>query len=720
MSDHAKVNVVSLNEYGQSWQKTAGSPRNETLLEVSKIFSKRLQQHVGRMMEKVDDALFSRAEKAESDMAQTRYFDAMRELRIIRKDIEKDFIRGIDSCFNQGVPRHNQCSEDFNLNFEGEAGSGLVDKNDMEESLAITNMVNKIRGACTQSLYSLDRRIGFLIRDPDLEHWQNPAGPEALCEAFKDAARHIETGLEIRLVIFKLFDQYVVCHIDELYKELNQHLIQLGVLPEIRATVHRSGHTVLRPQTMYSQDSCRDTIPDNVSANPPRYTSLPTGAYPISAPQASINALTFLQQGDATAINGQYADLCIDPSVIASGSVNILREISSSPVIKGLGNNSVMTIEMVAMLFDYILGDRNIPSPMRVLIGRLQIPVLKVALMEGDFFSHKSHPVRQLLNCLAETAVSWDEQQGDQDPLYHKVETIVQTILDEFEHDSHLFKALLDDLDSFLKMEQEDAEIRADRSARIMEGQEHIDIAKSTAQDEIIPRVNDADKLNFVRDFIATHWKNLLFIICTRQGKDSEAWKQAVSTMDELIWSIKPKHTLGDRQRLISIQPGLLSDLRSGMERLSIPATERDDFISKLVHAHGRTATNRDTDVANPSARTEDQEDMASSSWRSLPENIHVTIDDDYNTQVKKMKPGMWMEIKDENDRTRRAKLSWISPITHTYLFTNRQGLKAFDYKQDVLADLLRTGRGRLVDGAPLMDRAVDVVLKECQSTPIN
>jgi hypothetical protein len=214
----------------------------QALREVRDLAGTRLKEHVGRMMEKVDDALFARAEKAENNMVQTRYFDAMRELRIIRQDIEDAFLAGFRARCNQGVPRPNQGEQSFNPGGGDDDALSLVGKDDMEEDLAVTNMVTKTRGTCMQSLYALDRRIGLLIRDPDLEHWQNPFGPEAVCDAFREAARRIETGLEIRLVIFKLFDQHVVCHMNEMYQELNQLLVKLGVLPEIRATMRRERH----------------------------------------------------------------------------------------------------------------------------------------------------------------------------------------------------------------------------------------------------------------------------------------------------------------------------------------------------------------------------------------------------------------------------------------------------------------------------------------------
>ncbi|HHO68925.1 MAG TPA: DUF1631 family protein, partial [Gammaproteobacteria bacterium] len=242
MSHSAPKNVVNLGDFDQLRKGAGYGAGARVLKECRDIAARRLEQHIARMMEKVDDALFSRAEKAESNSIQTRYFDAMREMRIIRKDIEESFIEEFRKRFDAGTPRQAGSSEALSLDWEsgGDSDLSLVESDDLEEDLAVTNMVNKLRGTCTQSMYALDRRIGLLIRDPELERWFNPLGPECICNAFKTATKHIETGIEIRLVVLKLFDQHVVNQIDALYKEINQHLVSRGVMPEVRATVRRN------------------------------------------------------------------------------------------------------------------------------------------------------------------------------------------------------------------------------------------------------------------------------------------------------------------------------------------------------------------------------------------------------------------------------------------------------------------------------------------------
>jgi hypothetical protein len=741
MSDAIERNVVNLEDFGQMRRGLGSGAGTQALRGIRELATTTLTRDLARMMEKVDDALFARAEKAENNMSQTQYFDAMRELRIIRRDIEEDFIARFHEQFNQGVPRASQFSTGFSLNWEDDDASdlGLVDKNDMEEDLAVSNMVNKTRGNCKQSLYSLDKRIGLLLNDPDLERWLNPLGPEAICEAFHQATRLIETGLEIRLVIFKLFDQHVISNIGDLYKELNQYLARMGVLPEIKTTLRKSSGprngAQTAPTAMENQPAggTADRV-SSMSVSGPAVDSGSAG-YSLAAGdgqavsgQSPIHALTFLQQGELP-----QGELAVESADLTSGQVNILHGIKQSSLMRDIGKGGDMTIDIVAMLFDYILDDKNIPDSMRALIGRLQIPLLKIALLDREFFSRKSHPARQLLNRLAATAVGWDEQQGDKDPLYLMVQSIVQTIVEEFDEDVSLFEILLNDLETFLHKEEKQASVRAERSAKVMEGQERLEVAKTSTLEEIAPHVNDQQNLDFIRDFLSTHWKNLLVVTCARQGKDSEAWKQAVTTMDELIWSVKPKFTREDRQQLVAMQSKLLNNLREGMERLGMPSTERDDFIAKLVHAHGRTAVNNEdaTETVETPADSNTDKNRAVSDAVESPEvsveagaekkaeqadtGTLVEIDDAHTERARQLATGDWMEFQSSDGKAKRAKLSWISPITNTYLFTDRQGLKAGNFSLQELAHLLRCARANVLDAAPLMDRAVSTVFKEYQ-----
>ena len=637
MSDSAKQNIVSLEDYGQATRGMGSDACAQALRVVCKQVENKLALYFSNMMGKVDDALFGRAEMAESSTLQAEYQQAMQTLRGVREKVEATFISHFKTQFNRGIPRQSQFIEGATPD-TGAAVSAAVSTqlSNSEENRAIANMVHHSRDDCAQLLSALDKRIGFLIQDPDLEHWQNPLSPEAICAAFQATVRVIKVGLEIRLLMYKLFDQYVVSNMDELYKELNQQLVKMGVITDINSTLDRDnsvGADKLATMT---------AAPERTAAS-------------FAAPSA--------QQA---AIDRQGSD-----------------------------QSSEMTIDIVAMLFDFILNDRNIPVALRALLGRLQIPLVKVAMLEREFFSRKSHPARQLLNTLATTAMGWDADQGHESASYRKIEAIVQTIADQFETDTSLFKTLLDDLQAFNDAEQQGAGIKAQCSVKTVQGQERLDAARSTTMQEIETRMGDEKDFEFVREFVTTHWKNLLVLTCARQGKNSDTWNQAVSTMDDLIWSVQAKNTDRQRQRLAAMQPKLIKDIRDGMQRLSLPMGETEDFIARLMDAHRQLSTG--DEVAEQPMTNREQ-------TLTRAQEPAGQTDDSHTDKVNQLSTGTWMEFHCSNGTVVQAKLSWISPINNTYLFTDKEGLKAGSYTLAELAELLRCGRANIL-GIPSSDQ---------------
>jgi len=49
-------------------------------------------------------------------------------------------------------------------------------------------------------------------------------------------------------------------------------------------------------------------------------------------------------------------------------------------------------INLVALLFEFVLDDHNLSPPIQVLISRLQIPILKVVVKDHSFFSKPLTP----------------------------------------------------------------------------------------------------------------------------------------------------------------------------------------------------------------------------------------------------------------------------------------------------------------------------------------
>lgn len=312
-----------------------------------------------------------------------------------------------------------------------------------------------------------------------------------------------------------------------------------------------------------------------------------------------IGYLTELQHG-AVAMAGAGSGGTL-PDI---GAGNILYRLKEQGVFGALPQGEDRTIDVVAMLFDYILEDKAIPERMKALIGRLQIPILKVVMLDKDFFRSKNHPARKFLDTLSQAALGIEDETGAE-AIYGLAERLVQRILNEYEDDVSLFGEVLAELEAHL---EEAAQRAAEAEARLREevaARERQERARLKAAEAVQQRLQEHEGLDeTLRDFLDHHWKTLLMMTFLMEGEESDAWLTAVNTMDRLIWSIAPKKSAEERKRLVDALPMLLNELRQGMSLIELPEAEQEALFNHLARRHSeavsaRQRRDRDAGVSN-------------------------------------------------------------------------------------------------------------------------
>ena len=580
------MNIVRMKQ-GEARKNPDLDKRLRLLGKAKEMAGNRLSVALKAMLDKADDALFELAEKSETDAAQRVYFDAMREVRIKRDAIEGVFEQRFVQCFDEGVKslRDDRTPAARELLGMG-AELGLVDDELVEQEIAASNMAAKIAAACREELFALDQRVGVLIGVKELQECDNPIGPKAVCSAIKDACEPIESGIEIRLILLKLFDRYVAGEVKSVYQQINQYLLDHRVLPQLPSRVAKAGRGSAVAATPGSTASAQplaepqalllDTLQQLVTSGPVQGVRGTD-----SAMGATIHSLTRLQQA------GDVQESSAGGIAGASG-VNVIHDIKSNGVVGSMGAADGNTVDIVAMLFDYILDDKELPDTIRSLIGRLQIPILKVALLDREFFAKKSHPARRLLNGIAEAAVTTKTQEEEAQLLTEVVERLVHRVLDTFEDDVSLFSELAEEFETFVNERERLAMLQAEQAARVEQGRQRLERAKIWVRDAVDERVKRQASGDTVWNFLVSHWKRLLITLYAEEGEDSGPLQAAVRTMDDLIWSVGHQGTIADRRKLSDTLPELIKDLQAGMDRISMPSIARDSFMSKLARLHAK------------------------------------------------------------------------------------------------------------------------------------
>lgn len=369
---------------------------------------------------------------------------------------------------------------------------------------------------------------------------------------------------------------------------------------------------------------------------------------------------------------------------------SVLREVVPGYSSGDISVLDATTTELVAMLFDFVFARRELRDEIKVLLGRLQIPMLKGAMVDRGFFSRKNHPGRQLLNRLADLGIGWNPDEGPDGAVYSKIKEIVDQVNREFVDDLGVFTAALVEVEQFIAEIEQDAQPAIEAETKEAENADRHFVALKTAKETVETRIAQHPLPEPVREFIEVAWQPHLQDALLEEGKDSKKYEEAVGALDELIWSVAPKEHSAERVQLGQRLPSLVKRLRSSLKTLSDDAL--NPFFDKLFEVHAGLLKGSKPEYVEPEPVEIESED----------ENFDPSTE-----LVTRMERNQWIEISDDNGALTYAKLAWISPQGTTYLFTTRHGRKAASLSPDELAEWFRTDKARLIEAEPLVDRAL-------------
>ncbi|MDZ5223702.1 regulatory signaling modulator protein AmpE [Pseudomonas aeruginosa] len=242
------ANVVHLTRVASEPSPNAGAGRLPVILvQVRDKAALQLKQALQALFDNADDTLFEMADRATSNLEQNAFFEAMRDLRLKRKSIERVYLQKVFeefSALNQvqsgkSVPTLDTVSFD---------SLSLVQNEELEESVAVDAMVARVMSRDATALAHLSTRLNTLV-GRKVDEKSNPLAPRPLTAAFLDACQGLGVEIKVKLIILKLFEKYVLAHCDQLYAEANQILVAAGVLPELKSALPRRQPAV-RPEAV--------------------------------------------------------------------------------------------------------------------------------------------------------------------------------------------------------------------------------------------------------------------------------------------------------------------------------------------------------------------------------------------------------------------------------------------------------------------------------------
>jgi hypothetical protein len=418
-----------------------------------------------------------------------------------------------------------------------------------------------------------------------------------------------------------------------------------------------------------------------------------------TVPYESIGTPGPVAGGAAPAMAAAPADAAAVP-----GNVFYLPNIKASMPQGSLSRTDESTIDLLSAIFDTVFRDQNISQEIRDLIRFLQIPVLKAALVDKNFFFQEAHPARRLIDLLSR--MGWEQRKGPEDPLFQAMQRSVDRVGRDYDHELSVFTEAVNELEASIQAEERAAASAIAEPIAAALKQEKMFEAGKLARNAVALRIGTGEVIAVVEAFLEQRWISVLTIAYSIEDDKPGAVNNATKTMDDLIWSVRPKLNADERKQLIAKLPGLLSTLNKWLDVIKWQDADRLQFFAELAECHAsivraplEMSAERQLEISMQVAqqaaerRLELQAKAEAAARAAEEERARQQPDpgeEDAAIEVDSLARGMWLEFEQEGGGSRKVKLAWISPLRTLYIFSTAARQEAFSMSGEQLAKRFR------------------------------
>ncbi len=761
----------------------------ETILSQLEIF---FSSKIAELFIAVDEHLFESADHARNTADQNHLFEFMNALRKRRENIAKSFFVELNK-YLKPVAVSKELPKKKHHTPPGQTGLSLIDQDEMDAMVALITITGKAAMDCREELSHLEARLEHLaLQNRNIFH-SKALDPTHLCDVFQEAL--VSSGFDKadKLILYKIFGTEVIKHLKQLYDDLNDSMIRAGVLPQVEHTgkIRRNARDNLQRTTRqlppesenlnaeqmqgpmgrgglqggyYSAQSAgvgtgstAAAVASTGRANDTRMSAgYPAGQIrrriaefvggdPVTADTrgGADGAVYYTRQEVVTALSGlqnvvdvsSTAPLQFNAAVIKKAVLAGIGERSGGTLTKHVNQISEKTIDFIKLIFDAIIEDKGISDTIKALLLSLQIPIIKAAMLDVDFFIDDKHPARQLLDRIAEAGVGVNDRK---DTVYLELSTIVKTMLKEYREDIGAFSVALEAIKALTDRIYEQAR----NTEKLSQEQVKHTHARTVVLQEIRKITLGKELAPGIRVLVMRIWPSLMFNYYLRQGKANDEWVEMLMILAKIIESTQPHYSIDDLQDLglsyddiirsvteklrkfrktETVIEQAIQDLRETYEKLDskrvvtvnpeLAAAKRPAMTPAVKAAHGddKSAAKFGAE-AMADTSLEMADDAESAATIITPEKAARAKLDKLPPEVQ---PGAWFIVYNGEDKpVRRLKLAVILMQDATMVFVDHLGNVVVEKDAAEFAEELVRGASGLIMLHSVFDHALRSALQ--------
>jgi hypothetical protein len=626
----------------------------------------------------------------------------------------------------------------------------LVADDQIQEEIALGNTTKRLKEQVGDELFALTRRVATLMDREELPDDVNPVFPRIFARGLMDALGDSSADSGSRLAAFSGFGPVVLEEVAAAYAATNKLLRQRGVLPDFKrsygapvqaprrgvqpgmpeggampasggigggggiaasvsgsATGGSSASPLDRLFALASGQPAARAAPSfapATSAPPP-----PEGTVTINVRPELVEALRMLEPRLAALLTGSQAPPSMDSGSTVHGGIALGAApipASSAAVHQAkqemrasLTPDDVVVADLVAALFDRLFADTRLTDATRAQISRLQLPVFKAVMQDRTFFTDRRHPIRGLIDTMAELGASDDSVAVDGKPPSRWISTVVGEILERHAEDSQAFARAVPRLAQVLERHRE-AVLDQDAEIRELREREANLTAVREASLAIAHRLAAASYPQEAAAYLYGRYRVVLLHDFRNGGEQSSNWSASLEVLDDILWVLSPRTTPEERARLVSLLPSLLFRLKMGYQRAGLAQEDAMQHVEELKQL-------LDEVMRSPVA-------AAHGALRKVPTPMPA---DDFTATLhvnsaslaeEGLARGVWFEFAEDDGAKHRARLNWMSPVQGTCVFKDLDRNRSFAISVDDLREKRRAGRAVVVDGPGVAQSSIE------------
>lgn len=701
-----------------------------------------LKALLNHCFEQCNDSIFQTADNATSPQIQDQLFDANRLLRSQQTHFCQHFLGGIDIAFSRlvNIQTRSSAKTAGSLNNEPEDASRWNINLERIENDAIAQNKNLLASIATR-VKGVLKANKIDSPENDKPHEGNPLHPTVLTRLYSEQITRLQLSAPALHCVSQVFQTSFFEQLHNIYAAIENLLDQNGVAKAKEFDSHFSGKHI----SQLSQRQPKSNAPSNEIT-----ASILTSVLGNNKASKQVTRKELI-----SILEVAQRELCNATAVEASTSMlQLLQQTQKHLSISGeLCNYEKELIKLIGVMFEVVTQNKNLELIAKGYINRLQVTVIKLALIDNTFFENNQHPARSLLNELVLAGLGWQQKQDPnlKSETIRTLDRITRSILENYGSDSTTFTQALIVLRKTLNNERQQLSLLGIRLHGSAQGKTKAQEAENATDTIIANILSTANAAPVVHAFANKLWRNAMLVTAMRDSITSKKWHTQTQLLETICRLTTPCNTVADKIERSNTLPQIMLQIQKALTSCAHNAFDTAEILEELhrtlcaclkgkaapehyqlKNAHqneapapGSLEISQKADSSTQAQRTTTADASTPSSNSAPTQNTETTPTTDtlLYEQVTQFPRGALFNWQEPEKGIIRCQLAAIIKQTNRYIFINRNGIKVIDMAIDDVIAAIKSEQLTPLENNMVFDKALEEVvtgLRRSQQTPIS